>query len=179
MTAVADRLYRALLVAVTILLGVLTVVVSYQVIGRYISFIPRALWTEEISRLCLAWLVFLGAALAVRRHEHFLIDVIPARAAERIRKPLQLTIIVITALGALVLLIGGLQFAMTGAARVSTTSGIRLVWAYASMPVAGLSMLVFLAELALRTLRGEKVEEIGSALVEADTPGIADEELGR
>ena len=179
MTAVADRLYRALLVAVTILLGVLTVVVTYQVVGRYISFIPRALWTEEISRLCLAWLVFLGAALAVRRHEHFLIDVIPARAAERIRKPLQLLVIVITALGALVLLVGGLHFAGTGAARISTTSGIRLVWAYASMPVAGLSMLVFLAELAVRTLRGEKVEEIGSSLVEADTPGIADEELGR
>ena len=177
MTAVADRLYRVLLVAVTVLLGVLTVVVTYQVFGRYIPFIPRALWTEEISRLCLAWLVFLGAALAVRRHEHFLIDVIPARLADRIRKPLQLLIILITALGALVLLIGGLHFADTGASRVSTTSGIRLVWAYAAMPAAGLSMLVFLAELAVRTVSGEKVEEIGAALVEADTPGIADEEV--
>lgn len=178
MTAVADRLYRVLLVAVTVLLGALTVVVTYQVIGRYIPFIPRALWTEEISRLCLAWLVFLGAALAVRRHEHFLIDVIPGRVADRIRKPLQVVIIAITALGAVVLLVGGLHFATTGAARISTTSGIRLVWAYAAMPAAGLSMLVFLTELAVRTLHGENVEEIGTALVEADTPGVADEEVG-
>lgn len=176
MTAVADRLYRVLITAVTILLGALTVVVSYQVISRYVPFIPRALWTEEVSRLCLAWLVFLGAALAIRRYEHFIIEVIPKKIAVRIERPLQLLILVITALGALVLLIGGLHFAQTGMTRVSTTSGIRLVWAYASMPASGLAMLLFLLELAVRTLRGERVDEIGEALVEADTPGAAEQE---
>jgi TRAP-type C4-dicarboxylate transport system permease small subunit len=160
-----------------VLLGVLTAVVSYQVISRYVPFVPRALWTEEVARLCLAWLVFLGAALAIRRHEHFVIDVIPSRVAERIRKPLQLIILVCIALGAVVIVMGGMQLAQTGVARISTTSGFRLVWAYASMPVAGLCMLAFVFELALRTLRGEDVEEVGAALVKADTPDIVNEEV--
>ncbi|WP_165962916.1 TRAP transporter small permease [Occultella glacieicola] len=166
MVAAADRLYRALLVAVTVLLGALTVVVSYQVIGRYVPFIPRAIWTEEISRLCLEWLVFLGAALAIRRNEHFIIDVIPSRVATRFRVPIQLVILAFLALASVAIIVGGLALAETGLGRTSTTSGITLTWAFASLPVAGLCMLFFVIELAVRTLRGEAVEEIGADLVD-------------
>ena len=166
MAPVANGLSKGLLVAVTVLLGALTAVVSYQVIGRYVPFIPRAIWTEEISRLCLEWLVFLGAALAIRRNEHFIIDVIPAKVAARFRVPIQMVILALLAVAAAAILVGGLAFAETGAARTSTTSGIALIWAFASMPVAGICMLFFVAELAVRTLRGESVEEIGAGLIE-------------
>lgn len=166
MVAAADRLYRALLVVVTVLLAVLTVVVSYQVLGRYLPFIPRAIWTEEISRLCLEWLVFLGAALAIRRNEHFVIDVIPSKVASRFRIPIQLIILTLLAIAAIAIMIGGFSFAETGLARTSTTSGISLTWAFASLPVAGACMLFFVLELAVRTLRGESVEEIGADLVD-------------
>lgn len=166
MSAAANALYRVLLVAVTALLGVLTVVVSYQVFGRYVPFIPRAIWTEEISRLCLEWLVFLGAAIAIRRNEHFVIDVIPARFEARFRKPVQLVILFFVALASVAIIVGGLNFAETGTGRTSTTSGIQLVWAFAAMPVSGLCMLAFVVELAVRTLRGESVEQFGHELSE-------------
>lgn len=166
MVAAADRLYRALLVVVTVLLAVLTVVVSYQVLGRYLPFIPRAIWTEEISRLCLEWLVFLGAALAIRRNEHFIIDVIPAKVASRFRVQIQMVILALLAVAAVAIIIGGFAFAQTGLGRTSTTSGISLTWAFASLPVAGVCMLVFIAELGFRTLRGESVEEIGANLID-------------
>ena len=85
-------------------------------------------------------------------------------------------VLVITALAAVVILIGGFHLAQTGTTRVSTTSGLQLVWAYASMPVAGLSMVVFVVELGLRALRGEDLEEFGGELVERDTPAAAAEE---
>lgn len=166
MTAVADRLYRLTLGAVTLLLGVLTVVVSYQVMGRYVPFIPRALWTEEIARLCLEWLVFLGAALAVRRNEHFIIDVVPSRYEAKVARPLQVVILVFLAIAAVAIFLGGLAFAETGASRTSTTSGIQLVWAFSAVPVAAVITLVFIAELALRTFRGESVAELGDRLVD-------------
>lgn len=159
MHALADRLYQVLLVAVTVLLGVLTIVVAYQVIGRYVPFVPRALWTEEISRLCLEWMVFLGAALAVRRGEHFVIDVIPQKVEQRIRKPLQLLVLVLVGVASAAILYGGIGLAQTGVDRVSTTSGIRLVWAFASLPVAGACMLFFVAELVPRVLRGESMQQ--------------------
>ena len=173
MTPVADRLYRVVLGAVTLLLGVLTVVVSYQVMGRYLPFVPRALWTEEIARLCLEWLVFLGAALAVRRNEHFIIDVVPARFEPRVRRPLQIVILVFLTIATVAILVGGLGFAQTGADRTSTTSGIQLVWAFSAVPVSAAVTLVFIAELAQRTLRGESVAEFGDRLV-AETAVTSD-----
>jgi TRAP-type transport system small permease protein len=177
MTALGDRVYHALLWVVGTLLGVLTVVVSYQVFGRYVPFVPRALWTEEIARLSLEWLVFLGAALALRRNEHFVIDLIPGRFDERFRKPIQLVILAFVAVGAVVLILGGLAFAETGAGRTSTTSGISLVWAFSAIPVSGLIMLFFVVELAVRTLKGESVAELGQQLVDesavhSSRPGV-------
>lgn len=168
MESVADAVYRFLLFAVTALLAVLTVVVTYQVFGRYVPFIPRALWTEEVSRLCLAWLVFLGAAVAVRRNEHFVLDVIPQRFEERRRTLVQGVILLFLALAALVMITGGMSFAETGMTRVSTTSGLRLVWSFAAIPVGGLAILFFVLELAVRTFRGQSVKEFGLALEDAD-----------
>jgi tripartite ATP-independent transporter DctP family solute receptor len=159
MNLLVNQLYRLLLVAVTVLLAVLTAVVSYQVIGRYVPFVPRALWTEEISRLCLAWTVFLGAALAVRRSEHFVIDAIPKRVEPWLGKPLQVLTLLLVGAAGVVMLVGGLGLAETGIGRVSTTSGIRLVWAFAAMPVSGACVLVFAVELLARMLRGEDLAE--------------------
>lgn len=165
MTALARGVYQVLLWVVTALLGVLTVVVSYQVMGRYVPFVPRALWTEEIARLCLEWLVFLGAALAVRRNEHFVIDLIPRRVEERYRRVIQFVVLALLALAAAAVIVGGLAFAETGASRTSTTSGIQLVWAFAAVPAAGVLILFFVLELAVRTFRGESMEEFGQQLI--------------
>lgn len=164
MTAIGNGLYKVLVWAVTGLLMVLTVVVSYQVAGRYLSFIPRALWTEEIARFCLEWMVFLGAAVVLRRSEHFIIDIIPGRIMEKHRKLIQIGILVFLLLTAAIMIYGGLQFAQTGLGRKSTTSGLVLFWGFLAIPVSGMAMVVFIIELAYRSLRGENLEEFGTEL---------------
>src|SRR5690625_6484887 len=76
------------------LLAALTVVVTFQVLGRYVPFIPRPLWTEEIARWLLAWVAFLGAAIALRHSDHFVIDLIPQRAEAKLGRFLQLLVLV-------------------------------------------------------------------------------------
>lgn len=170
METLTNALYRGLIIAVTVLLAVLTLVVTYQVAGRYVPFIPRAIWTDEISRLCLAWLVFLGAALAVRRNEHFVLDVIPQRFEDRHRTVVQTVILVFLGLAAVVMIVGGVGFVEAGLARTSTTTGLSLAWSFAALPVGGAATLIFVLELGLRSFRGESVKEIGTALEELD-PG--------
>jgi TRAP-type C4-dicarboxylate transport system permease small subunit len=169
--AIADKIYQAGLWVISALLAVLTVVVSYQVLGRYASFVPRALWTEEVSRLCLAWMVFLGAALAVRRSEHFVIDLIPERVQRRLAQPIQLVVLAGIAGAGFVILLGGIGFAETGFGRTSTTSGIQMVWAYVAMPVAGAGIIFFALELAVRALRGTSLVRFAEDLT---TDGGAD-----
>ncbi|PSL06120.1 TRAP-type C4-dicarboxylate transport system permease small subunit [Haloactinopolyspora alba] len=149
-----DRVHAVLLAAIAVLLAVLTVVVAYQVFGRYLPLIPRALWTEEIARLCLEWTVFLGAAAAVRRGDHFVIDLIPARLDAWLARPVQLVAMALVLVMSLVITVGGFRFALDGVDQISTTSGIRLVWAYAAIPVSGVLMVVFAIELAAKALTG-------------------------
>lgn len=154
MTRVLDRVHAFLLAAIAVLLAVLTVVVSYQVFGRYVPVISRALWTEEVARLCLEWTVFLGAAAAVRRGDHFVIDMIPARLDARIARPVQLIALALVVLMSVIITIGGVGLARSGVDQISTTSGIPLVWAYAAIPVSGVLMVVFAVELAVKALTG-------------------------
>src|SRR5690625_3456411 len=89
------------------LLAALRVVGTFQVLGRYVPFIPRPLWTEEIARWLLAWMVFLGAAIALRRSDHFVIDLIPRRAEAKIGRFLQVLVLVAVFAISLILLVGG------------------------------------------------------------------------
>ena len=81
------RLYRALglieeTIAVTLLIGIAAIVLL-QVIGRYILVNPF-IWPEELTRLMLVWLTFVGAAAVTRRGIHIAVDTLvnalPTRA---------------------------------------------------------------------------------------------------
>lgn len=157
MTTTLHRLDRALATACGVLLAALTVVVTFQVLGRYVPFIPRPLWTEEIARLLLAWLVFVGAAVALRRSEHFVIDLIPSKLDERFGRVLQLLVLTLLTVISLVLLVGGAMLAYGGLTRISTTSGLHLAWALSAVPVGALCMTIFSLELAVTVLRNERL----------------------
>lgn len=149
-----DRLSRVLAGAVGVLLVALTVLVTFQVLGRYMPFVPRPMWTEEISRWLLAWMVFLGAAVALRRSDHFVIDVIPRKLEARIGRVLQVVVVLAVVTISAFLLIGGAAMTHGGMTRISTASGLHLAWAFAAVPVGGLLMMLFSGELGWKVLRG-------------------------
>jgi TRAP-type C4-dicarboxylate transport system permease small subunit len=48
---------------------VLSACVIYQIFGRYVvGYSPS--WTEELSRYCFVWMVFLGVSEAVKSNQH-------------------------------------------------------------------------------------------------------------
>jgi TRAP-type C4-dicarboxylate transport system permease small subunit len=89
------------------------------------------------------WLVFLGAAVAVRRGAHFGLDVLvgtlppPLKRAARLLTPL--TVIVVS--GALVWL--GWDLMRHGAAQTTAVMGMPVSWIYAAMPVGGALMAFY------------------------------------
>lgn len=153
MRRLVDILYRGVMAVCATMLAVMVLVVAFQIIGRYVPFIPRALWTEEISRMCLVWLVFLGAAAGVRTSEHFLIDLIPAKASERTLRVVATLGLALVATVAIALLIGGASFVQTGAGRTSTTTGVSLVYSFVAPLVSAVLMLVFTVQVWWETMR--------------------------
>ena len=164
--------FTVLVGAMTALVMVLTVIVSYQVFSRYVDFVPSYLWTEEASRFCFIWTVLLGAAIAVREGTHFTIDVLPEEMPTWLQRTVEVVVLALIGVIALVMVFGGLRFAEIGWTRISTTSGIRLAWVYAAIPVSGFSILLFVTEQLVDVFRGEQAR-LGSR------EGLESEEIER
>ena len=149
--------YRLLQVAITLLMFVLIVPVSMQILSRYTGVIPRYIWTEEIARFCFIWIVMIGAMIAVRDGTHFDVDVLP-KGMPRSQAISRLFVHVAMLAAALIFVVYGYEFAQFGAIQQSEISGLPMLTIYIAWPLAGATMVLFLAEKFVedwRILRGE------------------------
>ncbi len=90
--AAAESIYTRLLErAVASLLVVLVVLVTSQVVARSV-FSASLAWSDELSRLCLAWLTFIGAAVVVQRGSHVKVDLVSDLLRPRPRALLDLVV---------------------------------------------------------------------------------------
>ncbi|MDI9393191.1 MAG: TRAP transporter small permease subunit [Synergistota bacterium] len=131
------------------LVPVLILTVTYQIVARHISYIPRFLWTEEICRFTLNWLVMLGSALAVRNSDHFDIDIL-SNLTPRGREIQFWVVNSLIILSALLFTVFGWGFAVSGLRRRSLAAGLSMVWVYSSFMVFGVSSLLFQLEKVVR-----------------------------
>jgi TRAP-type C4-dicarboxylate transport system permease small subunit len=146
-------LYRFLKLAITLLMGLLIVPVSLQIFSRYVGFIPRYIWTEEVARLCLIWIIMLGAIIAVRDGTHFDLDVLPRPKTSRGMAAARLVTHAGIAVVALTFLVFGWRFALFGFDQSSELTGLNMATIHIAWPFAGLAMLLFLAEKAVEDVR--------------------------
>src|SRR5260370_34922466 len=106
-------IYRGLQKLITVLIAVMIIPVTLQIFSRFFEFIPRYIWTEEVARFCLMWLIMLGATIAVRDGTHFDVDVLPHPKTARGRAIAGLIIHVSILLGALIFIAFGWPFAIS------------------------------------------------------------------
>lgn len=58
--------------------GIMTLIVGYAVVGRYILNRPIG-WSEEMAMYLVVWAVFLGAAYALKEEAHIGVDIVISR----------------------------------------------------------------------------------------------------
>jgi TRAP-type C4-dicarboxylate transport system permease small subunit len=68
-----DLLFKVIEVMIAVFLALMIVLVFLNVAGRYL-FNIGFVWSEEISRLCFIFLVYLGSIEAMRDNRHLMID---------------------------------------------------------------------------------------------------------
>ncbi len=145
MKMMLERYTRLLKVILTFMMLLLIVPVFLQIISRFVPFIPRYIWTEEIARFAFIWIIMLGATIAVREGTHFSVDMLKKYkpGTENILKQILLISMLVFAI---FFLIGGWQFASTGLLQRSEIAGLPMLAIYISWPLAGLSWIFFLLE---------------------------------
>ena len=145
MRKIIETYFQLLQLLLTIMLMVLVVPVFLQVVSRFVPFVPRYIWTEEIARFAFIWVIMLGATVAVRENTHFKVDLLP-EFTPAVERGLKLFMLILLLLLSLVFLLGGWQFALFGSTQQSEISGLPMLSIYIAWPVAGFSWLLFLVE---------------------------------
>jgi TRAP-type C4-dicarboxylate transport system permease small subunit len=141
-----DWLYRGLQLLLTFLIAILIVPVTMQIVARYTDMIPNYIWTEEMARFCLIWIIMLGASVAVRDGTHFDVDVLPHPKTAAVLAASRMVVHGAIFLVALIFLGFGWRFAQFGYDQSSELTGINMVAIHIAWPFAGFTWVVFTLE---------------------------------
>ena len=129
--------------AFVVLLSVMTVVVFFQVIFRYVlrSSIP---WSEELARYCMVYLTFIGVGAGLKAGTHTGVDAFVGAMPE----PFKHTLILIEKVLCLLLSIAffivsaGMVAFLFRSGEMSATLHIPIAFAYLALPIGFLGGVV-------------------------------------
>lgn len=135
-----------------------TCITILQVFFRYVLKIPF-IWSEEFSRFLFIWIVWFGAALAVPRGKHMVIEFIrdwlPGSWPSRIKVATDLLALFFLA----VVVVKGISLVKMTAAEFYVTFPLSVKYAYLASVVGGALMFFFLSQELRSTFRRLKNKE--------------------
>jgi TRAP-type transport system small permease protein len=137
-------------------LGLMLVLVADVFLGVWSRYVMHATfqWYDEVARLCFVWMVFLGAASAVRRGAHFRLHLLIDRFGPRLRRATDLVVGLLVVVFAGVLVAGGVAMWPVARGQVSDSLELSMVWFYGALPVGGALMILFSLPHLWRLARG-------------------------
>lgn len=103
-------------------------------------------WMQEITTFIFIWACFLGVPAVFRKGHLYTIDLIPKSIPPRIQWVLRGVVLILTACFIWYFLYYGIQLSLMGIHRTSQPSNVRIVYAFAAIPVSGFLFLLFYIE---------------------------------
>ena len=159
LSRLCNQVEYLLKVVLCVLLTAMTITVVWQVLSRLLArisvsyglplLIEPSRWTEELASFQLGWLALLGAAYALRKHEHLGFDFIYLKMSAQTQKAVELFVrTVVVAFCLIVLVYGGTRLVIVTFQLHQTTAGLQWSMAviYSVIPVSGLLMTLFALE---------------------------------
>jgi TRAP-type C4-dicarboxylate transport system permease small subunit len=124
------------------LMIVLCTVLFVGVYSRYVmgQAVP---WSDEVARYLFIWLVFLGAAVAVRRRAHYAVHLIVDRFAKRAKFATELFYWVIIMGFSVFITIQGLKVMEGVSVQISPALELNLSWVFLAIPVHGVLSFLY------------------------------------
>jgi TRAP-type C4-dicarboxylate transport system permease small subunit len=139
-------LRRAVLHGVEGLLLVMMVVLCADVfLGVFSRYVLHRTftWYDEIARLLFVWIVFLGAAVAVRRAGHFRLHLVVDRLPPRLRRAAEILGVLAVMLFGGVMIREGWKLVELGQFQQTPVMGLSKTYVYASMPAGGVLIILY------------------------------------
>jgi TRAP-type C4-dicarboxylate transport system permease small subunit len=123
-----------------IIAGLMTVAVGLQVLSRYIMKYPLV-WTEELARYLMIWMVFTGASTIIKKWNNINVDFFINKLTEKTRIVVILTEkCVIMGLMVYFFYLCFMVFSKVGVFQTSPAMGISMLWPQSGM-IAGFFLM--------------------------------------
>ena len=123
-------------------LVLMTSIISYQVVARYF-FNSSPAWSERLSLVLLAYLVFFGAAVGVHERFHIRIDALRNAVPEAVGRGFDIFANLAVAIAGLVMVVAGWQLTTTLWAFDIPSLGLPRGLALLPLPIAGALIALF------------------------------------
>lgn len=135
--------FLSALLAVSVL--ILVFPVTLQVFSRYTPLIPHYIWTEEMARFLLVWMIMIGAMVGMREGIHFVVDLWPELRG-RARAALDLVTGACVLAFAAAFVWYGIEFVDFAWFRISELAELPLWLIHLPWPMLGVTWILFAGE---------------------------------
>lgn len=112
------------------------------------------LWVVDFSQLAMIWIVFLGASVAVYRHDHLLIDFIKHKVSKANAYLLDLTTRSLFLVFMLVVVYNGIHITKIRMNIDFISLGWPTGYAYAALPITGIIISIYLFYFICSSIKG-------------------------
>lgn len=153
-----DVLENILVWAAAIGLVLMTVIIGWQVFGRYVLNASPS-WSEQASLVLMIWYVSLAAAAGVREGFHIRIVAIENIAGPSTKRSMRVLSSLIVAACGLAMLIWGSELVVRTWSHTIPSLGVPRGLAYLALPIAGSLIVLFSIEKCLEEVSTEQTEQ--------------------
>ena len=145
------RLVESLVILVA---ATIVAIVTTEVTLRYL-FSHSMIFTEELSRYLMVWIVFLGSALAIRDGSHIRIQILVNRLGPRLQQIVKLAAYALIIAFLIFITVEGLKILPRQLQQMCITIDISLFYFYLAIPVGSILMIIFLLPVIGQALVGK------------------------
>ena len=167
METLRKRLDKVLEFICCTLLALMTILVTWQVVSRYVLNNPSTV-TEELVLFSFVWMGLLGGAYLFGKNEHmamtFLFDKLSEKNQIKVRIFFEL---VIMAFAVFILVFGGWNMSKLSMGQLSSSLQIPMGYIYLALPLSGITTMIYNAlniSYIIKELSGDKNKQ-GSKIV--------------
>lgn len=160
-------LFSIIEILAALTLFIMLLIVTYQVIARYVPNMNIPSWTEEIARFLLIYIIAFAGGLAVEKKAYVGMDSFYMLLPLRIQKVFDLVFNLMTAYLFFVITKYGIQLVEKVKIQLTPATQISMSYIYLSLPILGIGMLTFLALDSFATIKSIiKNKEVPTSLPE-------------
>jgi TRAP-type C4-dicarboxylate transport system permease small subunit len=141
--------------AVSFFVAVITFLVFFSAVTR--SFDQPLNWAQDICLLLFAWVVFLGADLALRKTDFVRVEMLIMHFSAKTQKFLYYFMYIIALVFLLILVRYGIPLSIENSKRLFQTLGISYSWATISAPVGSVLLGITIIRKLLEHRKDEKI----------------------